>query len=96
MDEAQAPGIETTMHHAQIASHRANVLYTSGWGVDSMEHRWYGLPIRDGDDALRVSWLEITSARLDGTVILVLVAWASLTSISMQSAGQGRGSKAAG
>ena len=27
-----------------------------------------GLPIRDGDDALRVNWLEITSARPDGTV----------------------------
>ena len=26
------------------------------------------LPIRDGDDALRVNWLEITSARPDGTV----------------------------
>ncbi len=26
------------------------------------------LPIRDGDDALRVNWLESTSARPDGTV----------------------------
>ena len=26
------------------------------------------LPVRDGDDALRVNWLEITSARPDGTV----------------------------
>ena len=32
-------------------------------------YRWMtGLPIRDGDDALRVNWLEITSARPDGTV----------------------------
>ena len=26
------------------------------------------LPIDDGDDTLRVEWLEITSARADGTV----------------------------
>ena len=31
--------------------------------------RWMtDLPIRDGDDALPVNWLEITSARPDGTV----------------------------
>ena len=44
MGEAKAQGIKTTMHHAQIASPRANVLDTSGWGLDSMEHWWYGLP----------------------------------------------------
>ena len=27
-----------------------------------------GLPVRDNDDALRVNWLEITSARPDGAV----------------------------
>ena len=27
-----------------------------------------GLPVRDSDDALRVNWLEITSARPDGAV----------------------------
>ncbi len=32
-------------------------------------HRWLtDLPIRDGDDALRVNWLEITSARPNGKV----------------------------
>ncbi len=32
-------------------------------------HRWMtGLPIRDGDDALRVNWLEIESAKPDGKV----------------------------
>ncbi len=32
-------------------------------------HRWINdLPIRDGDDALRVNWLEIASARPDGAV----------------------------
>ena len=32
-------------------------------------YRWMtGLPIRDGDDALRVNWLEITSARPNGKV----------------------------
>ena len=32
-------------------------------------YRWMAdLPLRDGDDALRVNWLEITSARPDGKV----------------------------
>ena len=43
MGEAKALGLKTTMHHAQIASPRANVLDTTGWGLDSMEHWWYGL-----------------------------------------------------
>lgn len=30
-------------HHAQLAVTRMNVLDTSGWGLQSMEH-WYGLP----------------------------------------------------
>ena len=44
---------------------------TSGTGARRRIHRYRwmtGLPIRDGDDALRVNWLEITSARPDGTV----------------------------
>ena len=32
-------------------------------------YRWMtDLPIRDGDDDLRVNWLEITNSRPDGTV----------------------------
>ena len=44
---------------------------TAGRGAKRRVHRcrWINdLPIRDGDDALRVNWLEITSAKPDGTV----------------------------
>ena len=44
---------------------------TSGTGTRRRIHhyRWMtDLPLRDGDDALRVNWLQITSARPDGTV----------------------------
>ena len=44
---------------------------TAGRGAKRRIHRYRwmtDLPIRDGDDALRVNWLEITSARPDGTV----------------------------
>ena len=44
---------------------------TAGAGARRRIHRYRwmtDLPIRDGDDALRVNWLEITSARPDGTV----------------------------
>ena len=42
---------------------------TAGAGRRIHRYRWMtGLPIRDGADALRVNWLEITSARPDGTV----------------------------
>ena len=44
---------------------------TTGRGAQRRVHRyrWINdLPIRDGDDALRVNWLEITSAKPDGTV----------------------------
>ena len=44
---------------------------TSGRGTQRRTHRYRwmtGLPIRDGDDAVRVNWLEITSARPDGKV----------------------------
>ncbi len=40
---AQELGLETACHHAQLAVSRMNVLDTSSWGLDSMEH-WYGLP----------------------------------------------------
>ncbi len=42
-DEAKALGLRTTMHHEQTAVVEANVLATSGLGLNSMEH-WYGLP----------------------------------------------------
>ena len=44
---------------------------TAGRGAKRRGHRYRwmtGLPIRDGDDALHVNWLEVTSARPDGTV----------------------------
>jgi imidazolonepropionase-like amidohydrolase len=44
IEEAREAGIPTTMHHAQIATPRANVLDTARWGLTSMEHFWYGLP----------------------------------------------------
>jgi len=43
LDEAEALGIRTTMHHSQQLVAHANVLKTSEHGLDSMEH-WYGLP----------------------------------------------------
>jgi cytosine/adenosine deaminase-related metal-dependent hydrolase len=43
IDEAKKLGLHTTMHHAQQLVAYANVLGTSGAGLESMEH-WYGLP----------------------------------------------------
>ena len=43
LDEADKQGLNSTMHHAQIAVSYANVLDTSAAGLKSMEH-WYGLP----------------------------------------------------
>ena len=43
LDEARELGLNSTMHHAQLAVKNANVLHTSEWGLRSMEH-WYGLP----------------------------------------------------
>lgn len=43
LDEANQLGMNSTMHHAQIAVSYANVLDTSALGLRSMEH-WYGLP----------------------------------------------------
>ena len=44
IDEAEKVGLQTTMHHAQTVTPRANVLDTARWGLGSMEHFWYGLP----------------------------------------------------
>ncbi len=43
LDEARRQGLGTGMHHAQLAVTRMDVMDTSGWGLQSMEH-WYGLP----------------------------------------------------
>jgi cytosine/adenosine deaminase-related metal-dependent hydrolase len=43
LDEAGKQGLNSTMHHAQIAVMHSNVLETSAAGLKSMEH-WYGLP----------------------------------------------------
>jgi len=43
LEQAHESGLGTACHHAQMAVTRMNVLDTSGWGLDSMEH-WYGLP----------------------------------------------------
>ena len=48
-----------------------NVASTSGKGSRRRVHRyrWMNdLPVRDGDDALRVNWIEIVSARPKGKV----------------------------
>ena len=43
IEEANARGLKTTMHHAQLAVTRWNVLDSARAGMTSMEH-WYGLP----------------------------------------------------
>lgn len=43
LDEANELGLNSTMHHAQLAVKHSNVLTTSSRGLRSMEH-WYGLP----------------------------------------------------
>lgn len=43
LEQAKVRGLRTTMHHAQMAVTRVNVLDSSAWGLTSMEH-WYGLP----------------------------------------------------
>lgn len=43
LEEADRLGLNSTMHHAQLAVKHANVLTTSAHGLRSMEH-WYGLP----------------------------------------------------
>ena len=49
LKEADAQGLMTGMHHAQMAVAQVNVLHSSGWGLDAMEH-WYGLPEALFDD----------------------------------------------
>ena len=41
--ESDKLGLMTGMHHAQMAVAQVDVLDSSGWGLDAMEH-WYGLP----------------------------------------------------
>ena len=43
IEQAKAENLLTTMHHAQTAVSRLNVLDSAKMGLDSMEH-WYGLP----------------------------------------------------
>ncbi|WP_202900396.1 amidohydrolase family protein [Parvularcula oceani] len=43
LEEAEKQGLNSTMHHAQIAVTQADVMDTSAHGLRSMEH-WYGLP----------------------------------------------------
>ena len=55
------------LHGIRLHSRRT----TTGTGTRRRTHRYRwmtNLPLRDGDDALRVNWLEITSQRPDGTV----------------------------
>ena len=49
VDETVKQGLNSTMHHAQLAVTQANVLTTSAAGLKSMEH-WYGLPEAMFDD----------------------------------------------
>ncbi|GAB4526502.1 MAG: hypothetical protein Kow00133_15370 [Amphiplicatus sp.] len=51
LDEANKIGLDSTMHHAQIAVTQANVLDTSARGLKGMEH-WYGLPEAMFEDKL--------------------------------------------
>jgi imidazolonepropionase-like amidohydrolase len=51
LDEAEKQGLNSTMHHAQIAVLHSNVLATSAAGLKSMEH-WYGLPEAMFEDKL--------------------------------------------
>ena len=49
IEEANARGLGTACHHAQLAVSRVNVLDTARWGLTTMEH-WYGLPEALFDD----------------------------------------------
>lgn len=51
LDEAGEQGLNSTMHHAQIAVMHSNVLTTSAAGLKGMEH-WYGLPEAMFEDQL--------------------------------------------
>jgi len=43
LDEANAQGLGTAMHHAQLNVTRVDALTSASWGLTTMEH-WYGLP----------------------------------------------------
>jgi len=43
IEEAEARGLRTACHHAQMDVARVDVLTTARWGLTTMEH-WYGLP----------------------------------------------------
>jgi len=43
IEAANARGLRTACHHAQLDVARVNVLDTARWGLTTMEH-WYGLP----------------------------------------------------
>ena len=43
LDEAEAQGLRTAMHHAQLDVTRVDALQSASWGLTTMEH-WYGLP----------------------------------------------------
>lgn len=47
--ESDRLGLMTGMHHAQLSVAEVDVLRSSGWGLDAMEH-WYGLPEALFDD----------------------------------------------
>ncbi len=49
IEEANARGLRSACHHAQLDVARVNVLDTARWGLTSMEH-WYGLPEALFDD----------------------------------------------
>jgi cytosine/adenosine deaminase-related metal-dependent hydrolase len=49
IEEANARGLRSACHHAQMDVARVNVLDTAGWGLTTMEH-WYGLPEALFDD----------------------------------------------
>jgi len=51
LDEAGKQGLNSTMHHAQVAVMHSNVLATSAAGLKGMEH-WYGLPEAMFEDQL--------------------------------------------
>lgn len=49
IEEANARGLRSACHHAQLDVARVNVLDTARWGLTTMEH-WYGLPEALFDD----------------------------------------------
>ena len=65
------PGSHKTLYEYLDGIRLPTLRRTAGRGAKRRIHRYRwmtGLPVRDGDDALRVNWLEVASARPDGTV----------------------------